>query len=356
MSSYNVINGKNVIIDGDSLRISAPIQSGITFGPRSTDSYNVGIGLNALASRTSAVRDTIVGDEAGSAITTGSFNTFVGFSAGDSTTTGQHDVFLGNDAGFSNIAGSECVCVGSSAGRANNANYNTYMGFETAKSATGVSNTCLGHACAFALTTGTGNVIIGKDAGSVGPTTGAGNIIIANSGASGDVGIIRIGTSGTHVKNFQQGIAGITTDAAAVACLVSGTGQLGVTSCNVEKKKEWENLDEEQNREFLHSMPIRKYKYKQGHQAVNIGPNVEDLREICDKLYPDFIVKNEDGSDLGLATQNLQWAIIKDLQRMQKAIDKLEGVEPKYKPNYELKGLQDDSEIMEPAFKRQRIQ
>ncbi len=369
MSSYNVISGKEVLIDGDLLTITAPIKNGMTFEQSSVG--NIGIGASALEDRTNGGRNTAVGNLAGAALTTASFNTFNGFEAGFATTSGGHNTFIGNDAGLLNTTTSQSVYVGSSAGRTNNGPDNVFIGFQAAPLAssavdgvvigsnaaplmTGGQNVIIGKGGGLALTSGVSNVLI--SGGITAPTTGNNCILIANAGVAADSGVIRIGTTATHLKNFQAGIAGVTTDAAAVACLVSGTGQLGVTSCNVEKKKDFEMIADEDIQEFIHSMPVRKYRYKQGHNSVNVGPNVEDIRALCDKVYPDFIVKNEDGSDLGLATQHLQWIIIKDMQRIQRELDEVKGKSPKYVPDYELKGIVDDSEVAEPAFKRRRIE
>ncbi len=116
---------------------------------------------------------------------------------------------------------------------------------------------------------------------------------------------------------------------------MSGTGQLGVTSCDAEKKKEFVQLDIEGVRELLLSIPVRKYKYKEGWQGQQVGTNIQDLeRAGLDELFPDFIVRNEGGKGTNIATQFLPWLMLRLLQDQQREIDILKGAMTDYSPNY----------------------
>ncbi len=240
--------------------------------------------------------ETIVGDQAGGNITSGGLNTLLGSGCAPFLQTGASNILIGPTAGSTLVNGSDNVVVGK-------------------------GNVSTG------LSSGSRNILIGNGAGSTAPTTGNDCILIAHAGVASDSAFIRIGTASTHLKNFQAGIAGITTDVAAVACLVSSTGQLGVTSSNEDKKKDFKLLDTERVKEILHRTPVREFHYKEGHQAKNIGPNIEDMAPLLKDYYEDFVVKNEDGSDLGLATQNLPWLMLHDMQRMQREIDVLQNKE-----------------------------
>src|SRR5690606_38102793 len=53
------------------------------------------------------------------------------------------------------------------------------------------------------------------------------NICIANLGVSGDNGVIRIGTDGTHVRSFMAGIYGITPANSPQMVTIGSDGELG---------------------------------------------------------------------------------------------------------------------------------
>src|SRR5256885_3707636 len=79
--------------------------------------------------------------------------------------------------------------------------------------------------CALPISTGSGNIALGYQAGQ-NLTTGSNNIDIGNKGASNESNKIRIGTNGTHTNTFIAGIAGVTV-ANGVGVIIDGRGQLG---------------------------------------------------------------------------------------------------------------------------------
>jgi hypothetical protein len=109
--------------------------------------------------------NTVVGDEAGTAITTGDENTFVGYAAGDATTTGSQNTAVGQNALTSNTTGTINAALGTGAlQNATTADGNTAVGagaqlFTT----TGAGNTSVGRIALFINTTGGNNVAIGKE-------------------------------------------------------------------------------------------------------------------------------------------------------------------------------------------------
>lgn len=112
---------------------------------------------------------------------------------------------------------------------------NTKYGFQSLNSITsGTQNTAVGVNSIVGVQTGTNNIALGELSGSNWITSNSDNIAIGNAGVSGDSGEIRLGSSGTHLKNFQSGIRGITTDVAdALPVLIDSTGQLGTAGGSV---------------------------------------------------------------------------------------------------------------------------
>ena len=145
---------------------------------------NTRVGDNAGNSftGTDALDNTLIGYDAGTAITTGDANTFVGSYAGDSTTTGGYNTSVGNEAGGSGTTGNGKVAIGYHALKtATDGSYQIAIGYEAMKSTTtgtantmigyrsghnhttGVSNTSLGYASLYSLTEGSRNTAIGHN-------------------------------------------------------------------------------------------------------------------------------------------------------------------------------------------------
>jgi hypothetical protein len=127
--------------------------------------------------------NTVVGDEAGTAITTGDYTTAVGYSAGTAVTTGLYNTVVGAVALDATTTGAANVALGvSSLGANTTGNNNTALGTDAlvnnttasnntavGKSAlgantTGESNTAVGAIALDACTTGTQNVAVGYNA------------------------------------------------------------------------------------------------------------------------------------------------------------------------------------------------
>jgi hypothetical protein len=132
---------------------------------------NVRFGVNAGNSITSGGNyNTVVGDEAGTAITTGEENTFIGYTAGDATTTASGNTALGFSALTTNVLGSRSVAIGRAALQVQNPAiatnmYNVAVGHGAGESVTtGVQNTLIGGLAGDAQTTASNNTAVGYQA------------------------------------------------------------------------------------------------------------------------------------------------------------------------------------------------
>ena len=149
---------------------------------------NVRFGVNAGNSIASGGNyNTVVGDEAGTAITTGDKNVAVGYSALtanttainntavgtfalNANTTGDLNVAIGVEALGSNVAGDRSVAIGNNALAAQNPSsnvdmYNVAVGLNAGLSVTtGVENTLIGGLAGDAITIGNYNIAIGHSA------------------------------------------------------------------------------------------------------------------------------------------------------------------------------------------------
>lgn len=325
----------NTAIGDDSL-------TGITTG-----SQNTGVGSQALRIH-DGVRNTAVGYNA-LPVVTGIDNVALGANAGLISVTGVGNVFVGTNAcnngtpsncvavgreamqshsGSSNIAigsdaldatgtGGSNIAVGSNAlGQTTGvAEKNVGIGVSSISTATSSSNSvAVGHQTLSNLGGGDGNVAIGYQAGMNLTLTDNDNICIGNLGVAGDSGEIRIGTS--HVKNFQAGIRGVTTDVAdALAVLVDSSGQLGTVSSSLRYKRDVETMGRVES--SINAMRPVNFRYKSDRQEYGL------IAEEVNGVIPDLVVL-KDGIPDSIQYHKLFAFLIKGLQECYERIEDLE--------------------------------
>jgi len=128
-----------------------------------TSNFRAGVNAgNSIAS--GGNYNTVVGDEAGTAITTGDNNVAVGYQAGDAITTGTENTAAGVAALGSNTTGVRNEAFG------NNALFTN---------TTGGNNTAVGRQALYSSTTASYNVAVGSNAGTA-ITTGINNTLIGS--------------------------------------------------------------------------------------------------------------------------------------------------------------------------------
>ena len=132
-----------------------------------TSNFRAGVNAgNSIAS--GGNYNVTVGDEAGTAITTGDANTLVGYQAGLISATGGRLTAIGYQAGKSQVAtsGSQNVFVGNESGFTNTTGLqNTFVGGSSgALNTTGSNNVAVGQAALDANTTASSNTAVGVDA------------------------------------------------------------------------------------------------------------------------------------------------------------------------------------------------
>ena len=129
--------------------------------------YHAGTGVSGSST---GDRSTIIGSEAGEALTTGNLNVLIGYQAGKALTAGGSNVAVGTEALKVEDSRSFSVAVGTSALTAQNAGahaYNAACGHNAGNTiTTGVQNTCMGAKAGAdnSLITGSNNTIIGYNA------------------------------------------------------------------------------------------------------------------------------------------------------------------------------------------------
>ena len=159
-------------------------QNGSTiFHTYGTDNLFLGISSgNYTTSGTG--RNTCLGYQSGSALTTGYDNFCSGYEAGLSLQDGHGNVFIGYHAGRLNVSGFNNFCLGSYAGRDLVGSSNVFIGSSAGQSCnkTGITNnTFIGLQAGQRITTGTNNTYIGAYAGRDTPAGQNTNLTTQNS-------------------------------------------------------------------------------------------------------------------------------------------------------------------------------
>jgi trimeric autotransporter adhesin len=183
------VNAGNSITSGGNYNVVVGDEAGTAI---TTGAQNVAIGFEALSTATTASRNTAVGLQAlkvntgddnsafgyGALIlnTTGTYNTAVGRNAGAAVTTGTQNTLIGGLAGDANTTGGENVAVGYGALTANTtASNNTAVGHQAGYSnTTGTNFTAIGQGAMYSNTTGNNSTAVGRSALYTN-TTGASN-------------------------------------------------------------------------------------------------------------------------------------------------------------------------------------
>lgn len=174
------VNAGNSIESGGNYNTVVGDEAGTAI---TTGDQNVAIGYAALDANTTASNNTAVGYSALTANTTGYQNTVVGALAGDALTTGNNNTSLGFSSLSADTLGDRSVAIGGNALKAQNFtsttdSYNTAVGYNAGLSVTtGTSNTLIGGLAGDAITTGTNNVALGA------------NALAANTSASNNVAL-----------------------------------------------------------------------------------------------------------------------------------------------------------------------
>jgi len=166
--------------------------------------------------------NTVVGDEAGTAITTGDYNTAVGKSAGAAVTTGAKNTIIGGLAGDAITTGDNNTAVGyQSLSATTTASQNTAVGLNSLKdNTTGASNVAVGQAALSSNTTAASNTAVGYAALSVN-TSGANNVA---------VGALALDANTTGADNTAIGYDALTGNTTASNNTAVGKHAMGVNT------------------------------------------------------------------------------------------------------------------------------
>ncbi len=186
---------------------------------------NVFVGLTENTSN-AGIRNTVLGNDAGTQIASGDDNTFLGSLAGNHTTSGTGNSFVGVAAGEMNISGGSNTALGRSAGESINGDYNSFLGVNAGEFVTSGSYLTLigfGASSSNGLTNAAAigaNAVVSENnaivLGSTGTYVGIGSSAPSQllNVENGNLLLSRTGTYGADTLRFQGTSTGLSTFAA----------------------------------------------------------------------------------------------------------------------------------------------
>lgn len=308
---------------------------------------NTAIGYRALYSNVMGIQNTAVGMFALSASQNQGSNTALGYQALSANVSGSSNTAVGSSALAGNQAGEQNTAVGWVSLEGVVGSYNTAIGALAASEGVGDNNTAVGAATALGTDTtggsnnsvfgaqagvqnGSNNVLLGYEAGldsamnavwvvgsnniGVGAlagsswNTGSNNIAIGNAGASGESGIIRIGTTKVQTAAYVAGI----TDSHLFGRLVviSDNGQLGVLGSSERFKTDIAPMGS--NTAKIDELRPVTFRLKTDpHGPIQYGLIAEEVA----KVYPELVTRDAQGKIDGVRYEELGPMLLNEVQR-----------------------------------------
>ncbi len=311
------------------LALSPLARAAVVGPPRNA---NTADGFDALRSLTTGDTDTAVGAFAMQFNTEGFFNTAIGGLALNYNTTGNANTAVGVHALINNIDGSENVAVGLNAlrdnttgddntavGRAalrsNNGSENVAFGAAALFSATVDHNTAVGYGAADEITSGSGNVCVGRETGT-GITVGNNVIAIGEfvSGVSSAFGEV---DNSCYIGN----IFGQSADPATITTVgIDADGKLGTVVSSRRFKKEIKPMD--QISEAILALKPVTFHYKIDKKGTpQFGLVAEEVADI----NPDLVVRDKNGEILTVRYEAVNAMLLNEFLKEHKKVQNLEA-------------------------------
>jgi len=212
--------------------------------------------------------------------TSGPYNTGTGFQALFHNTTGGYNTATGYQALLSNTTGTYNVALGM---------YGLYA------NATGEDNTAVGPGALMHVVSGNANVAVGLLAGASYTASESNNITLSNTGVAGDVGVTRIGSSGTQTQAYVAGIYGATASS-GIPVYVSSSGKLGTATSSLRFKEDIEDLGAAGD-ELMRLRPVTFHyqpQYDDGRRILQYGLIAEEVAAVD----PGLVEYGPDGKPL----------------------------------------------------------
>ena len=246
---------------------------------------------------------------------TGENNSGIGVGSGGGN-QGNYNCFMGASSGMANN-GNENILIGESAGSFNSGSRNVFVGIMTGLVNDGNTNTFIGSG-AGQFTTGAGSVtLIGSaaSAGSVSNATAIGSNAVVNASNTmvfGDTSVTTWLFNSNAVPNAANALV-VGSNATNGNGAYLTTGGVWTNASDINKKEDFETLNNMDVLEKIEVLPVTRWKYK-GLPEWHIGPVAQDFHRLFQVGTDDKTISTIDPSGIALAG-------IKGLYRQWKAAE-----------------------------------
>ena len=298
--SFNTATGEDTLV-ANTTGSSNTATGASTLQDNTTGNSNTATGGQALQDNITGKFNTAIGSNALSRNISGESNTAVGVEALRSNFDGFSNTATGRDALFANTTGGQNTAMGEDTQRSNTTgNTNTATGVSALQDNTnGERNTAIGASALLRNTTGNDNIAIGVGAG-LNQTSGNNNIYIDNPGLANESNTIRIGDA-THVGG----------------AFIAGVQVVAPSSRRF--KKDIHDMDQASSA-LMRLRPVTfRYKkaYANGERPVQYGLIAEEV----DEVYPELVVKNEEGQVQTVQYHKLNSMLLNEVQKQHRQIE-----------------------------------
>ena len=269
---------------------------------------NTSVGTDVFVSNSSGTNNNASGYAALQANTSGSRNNAAGaFALANSNANDNNAV--GYDALYTNTSGTLNNAVGNFSLFANTTgSNNSAVGYAALyRNTTGSNNNAQGFYALENNTSGSNNIAVGQYAGDS-LTTGNSNIDIGNSGVAGESGVIRVGSSATHVAAYMAGISNSTITGAAV--YVSSSGRLGVLASSEHYKTAVAPMGA-RTASLVKLRPVTFHLKSEPDGALQYGLIAEEVA----KIYPELVIRDDTGKIQGVRYDELAPMLLNEVQQ-----------------------------------------
>jgi hypothetical protein len=289
---YNLAGNDNTAVGSNALQ-------------QNTASNNTAVGAFALTSNTSGIQNTSTGYNSLQNNTTGYGNTANGLDALNANTTGFYNAAFGAGALLVSQTASENAAMGTGS-----------LYHDT----TGYGNSAAGFIALFNNTTGIRNTAVGANAGTS-LVTGNYNTYIGYgiAGGSGENYVTRIGVSTTDSNfsgtpiTFISGIWATQPPGSYSAVVVNSNGQLGMVVSSERYKTDIASLGT-RSEKLSQLRPVSFHLKSDPNGTVQYGLIAEEV----DKVYPELVVRDNDGKIQGVRYDELAPMLLNEMQKQQR--------------------------------------
>ena len=271
-----------------------------------------------------------VGDEAGTAITTGDANIYIGFQAGDAATTGGDNIAIGYDALTTMSTAASNTVVGAYAGDAIN---------------TGHQNTLIGHQAGTDLTTGAQNTFLGKNAGDD-VTDGAENTLVGFNAAAHSTALTT-GDFNVHLGIYTSASSADAQTETVIGYNGQGKGNTtgfiinngGVYQGN--NSADWSTTsdrrikknieDNEQGLDIINNIRVRNFEYRTEDEITEVptsaaiqteGVQLGVIAQEIEEVLPE-VVNEESTGVKSVNSGNLTWYLVNAVKELSAQVEEL---------------------------------